>query len=421
MQAPSPSPARISSRTFQHAHPVPHPLAVLHMTGYVGRVCGGLSRIALGLARAQRDLAMRPTIHCLDDVHGVIRAADTGPVGGLLHVSRPLGPGWIGYSPQGERWTSAPEAGRYQILHQHGIWYAFSRSTNSWRRRWQRPVVVAPQGTLETEALRFSKWKKVIAARLYEGQNLGEAACLQATSYQEAESFRRFGLRNPIAVIANGIDDEWIDAPGDATAFRRALGIRPDRRILLFLSRVHPKKGVPLLLEAYERAGRAMDGWELVIAGPAEDPAYLDALRRRAARISGSGPIHFTGPLLGEMRRNAFAAADVFVLPTLSDNFAMVVAEALGAGVPALVTEGAHPWRILNDERCGWWVPTTPGSLADALRTAAGSAPAELAAMGTRGRVLARRYAWSHIAKQTDALYRWLLGNGRRPAFVLKD
>ena len=115
---------------------------------------------------------------------------------------------------------------KLDLLHQHGIWMANSRVSNGWRNTWGRPTVLAPQGSLETYALRISRWKKQIATIFYEAQNLHKATCLQACSKSEVRSFRRFALTQPIAVIPNGISEAWLLNTGDNERFRREFADR---------------------------------------------------------------------------------------------------------------------------------------------------------------------------------------------------
>ncbi|HTG82707.1 MAG TPA: glycosyltransferase family 4 protein, partial [Geobacteraceae bacterium] len=129
----------------------------------------------------------------------------------------------------------------------------------------------------------------------------------------------------------------------------------------------------------------------------------------------------FTGLLVDQIKRDAYAAADLFVLPTLREAAPVVVLEALGASVPVLTTKGA-PWENLVTHRCGWWTDIDSGAIADVLKKAMACSPAELRQMGGRGRdLVGARYTWQQSALQTISLYRWLIGQGERPDFVSFD
>jgi glycosyltransferase involved in cell wall biosynthesis len=308
--------------------------------------------------------------------------------------------------------------GRIDVLHQHGLWRAFSRATQRWRQVHQGPTVLAPAGTLTDEALGFSRWRKKVALLAYEANNLRSASCLHAKSMAEARGFRRRGLSNPIAVVPSGVTDAWLDRPGDAAAFRHRFSLPPDRRLMLFLSRLHPIKGLPLLLEAVASSASQLEGWLLVVAG-ADELGHLAAIRARIRELGIGERVRLVGPLRGADKRDAFAAADLFVLPTLSESFGIVVAEALGAGVPVLTTRGA-PWEELQSHGCGFYVDATAAAIGEGLRDAVRRPADELRAMGAKGRQLvSAKYTWSRIAPQTVELYEWLLGRRERPHWVL--
>jgi glycosyltransferase involved in cell wall biosynthesis len=157
-----------------------------------------------------------------------------------------------------------------------------------------------------------------------------------------------------------------------------------------------------------------------VIAGPDENGhrAKIEAL----SKILGTEClIQFIGPIVGNEKKDAFAASDLFVLPSLSEGAPIVVLEALGAGVPVITTQGT-PWQELQTERCGWWVDVSVAGLRKALMQAISIPKSELEEMGKRGKMLvARKYTWAKTAEKTILLYNWLLGKSERPDFVIID
>lgn len=395
-------------------------MQILHSVPLVGRGSGGVGTAALGMARAQLEFGMKAAIWCQGSPAESEEIAREWQLTDHIITYPTVGPWYIGYSPACERAARGAAGREFAVLHQHGIWMANSRLANTWRSAHQRPTVVAPHGALESVALQRSTWKKRLAMLGYEGQNLRQAACIQATAEPELTSIRRFGLRNPVALIPNSIPTSWLDAQGDAAGFRRQYGIPEDKRILLYLSRLHPIKGLPLLLEAVAEARADLAAWRLVIVGP-DEVGHRHELEQQAALLQILDLVQFIGPVFGTGKRDAFAAAEVFVLPTHSEGFGIAIAEALGAGVPAITTHGA-PWAELQTDHCGWWVPIEAAAIAEAVRAAVRLSPAELAAMGERGRKLvARRYTWSVVAGQSQRLYEWLLGQASRPDFVFED
>ncbi len=386
----------------------------------MGQPSSGLARAVWDLAAAQGELGCRVTIQTTSAwVEDPVADASV-PVRPRVRVFPVAGPASIGFSRAAERWARSPDAADFPVLHQHGIWPALSRVTLRWRERLRRPAVVAPHGSLDPQVLAYSRWKKALAMLAYERRNLAGASCLHATAAGEVRQFREFGLRNPVAVIGNGVSDAWLSSEGDAPRFRAAHGLREGARILLYISRIHRKKGLLTLVEAFARSRRMLDGWELVVAGPSYDEPYLAAVGALITEHGLSSRIHLVGELRGVYRRDAFAAAELMVLPSLSENFGLVVAEALGVGVPVITTRGAVAWEALETEQIGWWVNPDLASLEEALLSAARLSPAELSAMGGRGRALILRdYRWGPIAQQTLELYAWLAGDAARPEFVV--
>jgi glycosyltransferase involved in cell wall biosynthesis len=305
------------------------------------------------------------------------------------------------------------------VVHQHGLWTAQSRLTKTFRRR-RIPTIVASHGSLEPYARAQSAWKKRVAMAAFERDNLRNASCLHATAETEVRTLRDFGLRAPIVVLPNGVSQSWPQTTGRADRCRQRLGLVHGERLMLFLSRVHPIKGLPLLIEALSANRARLGDWRLVIAGP-DERAHRAELEALVALRGLAGGVVFAGALFGEDKRDAFAAVELFVLPTYSENFGIVVAEALGSGVPVVTTHGA-PWRDLEDHRCGWWVPTDSRTIGDALVDAAGRSRAELQAMGERGRQLVMsRYTWPAVAERALAVYRWLAKETPRPDFVIVE
>ena len=395
-------------------------LQILHVTRLVGRGSTGTGSVALELASEQQNLEQYVELWCQDsseEIANVERLYNLVP--GTVRTFPPIGPKRFGYSPAMEK-ELAKYMDRYDLIHQHGIWIAISKATAQWHLRSRKPTVIAPHGSLEPWALKRSIWKKRLALFLYERRNLREAACLHALSFNEAKDFRAFKLRNPIAVIPNGISDSWLRSKGDAYLFRRKLGLPEDIRTLFFIGRITPIKGLPMLIRAMHELRTKLEQWKLVIAG-VDEFNHQRELQSLIDRLSMRDYILFAGPLFEQDKRDAFAAADLFVLPSHSEGAPMVILEALGAGVPVLTTK-ASPWEDLVTYRCGWWTDISVNAIADALEDALKRSSAELREMGQRGKKLVReRYTWTQIAEQALVLYEWLIHGGHMPDFVIRD
>lgn len=386
----------------------------------VGRASFGVGPIALNLAASQQSFLHKTKIWCCDSNDEVEELEQSQGMISQTCCSFPIiGPQKLCYSPAMER-AIIYESLEYDIVHQHGIWTASSRLTNKWHNQTNGPYVIAPHGSLDPWALKRSTWKKHIALFLYEHKNLERASCLHATSDCEAQGFRSFGLKNSIAVIPNGISESWLLSQGNSFLFRQRHGISRAERILLFLGRITPKKGLPMLLKAMQSLRHELCDWKLLIAGVDEFNHHAE-VRSLVKRLSLESYVRFVGAQYGVDKLNAFAAADLFVLPSHSEGSPIAILEALGAGVPVLTTK-ASSWEELITRRCGWWTDISEKAITKALGKALCQPKEVLREMGRRGKeLIAQRYTWHRIARQTISLYEWLLKRGNRPDFVIKD
>ena len=312
------------------------------------------------------------------------------------------------------------EATNISIIHQHALWTGLSRVTTQLHERYGIPSIITPHGSLENWALKKSWWKKRIALKLYEKNNLFNASCLHAVGENEISDCRDFGLKNPIAVIPNGISADWLESEGDANVFRSKYDIPVDKRVLLFLSRITPKKGLPMLLEALNENRKQFADWHFVIAG-SDEFGHQAEVQSIINQKQMEASVSFVGSLHGQTKRDAFAAADLFVLPSYSEGAPIVILEALGASVPVLATK-ASPWQELDEYNCGWLVDISTRAISEALKVAMSCIPDELQRMGESGKKLvAARYNWTKSAEMTVELYEWLLNRRGKPDFVVID
>ena len=329
----------------------------------------------------------------------------------------PRRPASFGYAPTLDAVlrSSAPD-----LVHTHGLWTYLSIADRHWSRQAARPYLVSPHGMLDAWALQNSGWKKRIAAQLFERRHLTEAACLHALCASEAESMRAYGLRNPVCVIPNGVDLPPDSEPNTASGFDKD---RPsDRKTLLFLGRLHPKKGLLNLLKAWSlvvaQSPALAESWQLRIAGW-DQGGHLQALRSLVGELGLGAVVHFVGPLYGEEKAVALRQADAFVLPSFSEGLPLSVLEAWSYRLPVLMTpecnlpEGLAVGAALRAD-------PQPRSLGEALETLFHLTDAERAGMGNHGRTLVERtFTWFQVARQMREVYDWLADGGPRPACVV--
>ena len=302
-----------------------------------------------------------------------------------------------------------------EVVHAHGLWLMSNVYAGRVAEKCNRKLVVSPRGMLSQEALEFSAVRKKLFWQILQKRAYRSAFAWHATSEAEADDLRAFGIRAPIGIIPNGVDVPALPSPSAELPARPF----PRTRTLLFLSRLHPKKGLANLLKAWAQCVHAFPGWALRIVGPDEEghEAELKALVQQDS-IAG---VTFAGPVYGDAKWKEYASADVFVLPTLNENFGVCVAEALGMGIPAIVTRGA-PWGGLAANRCGWWVEAGPEALAEAIREALGLTDDQRQDMGARGRSwVLRDFGWPQIAEKMSRLYSWDGSPKGRPEFMWLD
>lgn len=292
------------------------------------------------------------------------------------------------------------------VLHDNGIWHPQNLAVAGFAARNGLSYVINTHGMLAPWALNYRPFRKRAARVLYQDHLLRHANCLVATSQQELHDIRRLGLDNPIALIPNGID---VDIP----PLSRLAPAQP--RTALFLSRIHPVKGLIHAIEAWHRL--RPERWQLKIVGPSE-ARHRGELEAMVQRLNLTGLVSFHDAVSGQAKYQCYHDADLFVLPTYSENFGVVVAEALACGLPVITTTGT-PWRELTDRRCGWYVDTGTEPLVNALRQALHLPDDELREMGKRGRQWVQQtFRWEQLATQSIELYAWVMDRGARPSFV---
>jgi len=367
----------------------------------VTSLCDSLSAVS-GLELSL--VTERHTIQHNYQTSGAVRRMELGGEGG--RVARSLS---VAYGHEFSRFLTTFPA---DVVHVNGIWHPVFHWSARAARRSGAKVIIQPHGMLEPWSMAHQRVKKRLAWWLYQARDLALTDALVATSEDELLNLRRLGLRQPVALLPNGVHLPDAGAPNPERNV--AMQVAARQRHMLFLSRLHPKKGVELLLEAW--AALRPPGWMLTIAGTG-DAAYLAFLSERAQSLQLGSEVRFVGELLGEAKWRAYRNADVFVLPTFSENFGVVVAEALAHGLPVITTKAA-PWNSLGIHQCGWWIDVGRDPLIGALQQAISLDDDTRSEMGKRARDLAATFDWRQIAESTAEVYRWLAGQGPLPACV---
>jgi glycosyltransferase involved in cell wall biosynthesis len=387
-------------------------LAVAHVIASIDDPVAGPSASVPALVASLRAQNIDARLHTVAGWRGAPSAsrADTAPVCRHPLNSSPLG-GLLAASNALRR-TLAVEARRVDVLHSHGLWLApnFYPAAAVRQRHARARLVLSPRGMLGKEALAFSRWRKRAVWMLAQHSAARAAFCVHATAESEFDEVRAAGLRQPVAIVPNGIDIPPLAASPSRTG---------DRRTMLSLGRLHQKKGLDRLIKAWALIEEVHPTWRLKIVGPSENGCEAE-LRKLTSDLNLTH-VTIEGPALGDDRAKAYRDADVFVLPSLNENFAMTLAEALAHGLPAISTHGA-PWRGLAREGCGWWIPHGVESLAETMKAAMALDDRERAIMGARGRAwMARDFSWEGVGRDMAALYSWIISGGARPDCVRLD
>lgn len=334
----------------------------------------------------------------------------------------PMDAGWprrLGSSRAMRLWLNATATSNEPtVLHDHGMWQ-MNALYPAWAVR-KNPgsckLVVSPRGALSDWAMQHGSPTKKLFWPLLQRRALDAAACFHATAKSEYEDIRRLGFRQPVAIIPNGM--ELPDLASTAPVTGR-------HKTLLFMGRIHKKKGLDMLLQAWASLQDRFPDWKLVVAGGdtgyGARSGYLAQMQRLAVELGAVG-VEFAGELRGDEKWAAYREASVFVLPTYSENFGITVAEALASATPAIVTRGA-PWSGLETEQAGWWTEVSVQGITNALVDAMSRSPVELAQMGERGRQwVCREFRWDHIGGKMALTYHWLTGLiDQRPDWIVTD
>lgn len=396
-------------------------IKILHNVFSVGKASFGLGQISVSLAQSQLLLGNDVTIWCLDNDENIKWASDVHdfPRDHIIGF-KVCWPRSAMFSCLMNKQVKNNDQSMFEIVHQHGIWTGVSMATLIFSQRKKIPTIIAPHGSLNQWALNRSRWKKKIALSVYEDNNLRFASCLYATSENEISDFRNFGLKNPIAYIENGIQEKYLYTTGNAERFRKQNDISQHKHILLFLSRISPKKGLIMLVEAINSIRDKFTDWQLIIAGIDEFNHKKD-VETLVKQLKLEGNIKLIGSLFDQEKADAFAAAELFILPSYSEGSPMVVLDSLASGVPVITTK-ASTWSDLNEYNCGWWTDISTTAIASALREAVVMPVDDLHQMGEEGKKLIEsKYIWPKLAQKTIRLYDWLLKKEDKPDFVILD
>lgn len=283
------------------------------------------------------------------------------------------------------------------IIHDHAVWLPTNHAVASFAHRHTIPRVVSPRGMLGEWALANGRWKKRLAWRLYQHRDLLWASAFHATSDLEASEIRRLGFEQPIVVAANGLDlPDTLPSPTGLAG-----------KQFLFLSRIHRKKGLLELLEAWRGSSAPKAGWQLKIAGP-DGGGFRGIVERRVAELQLAESVSLVGEVLGAEKWELITDSSYFILPSFNENFGIAIAEALACGVPVITTK-TTPWQSIADQRAGWWVDHDHETLVHTINDAVNLTDEDWQKRSVAATAIGRSFQWSDISSKMSEFYERLV------------
>jgi glycosyltransferase involved in cell wall biosynthesis len=296
----------------------------------------------------------------------------------------------------------------FDLIQIQSMWELSYHKVMAEARKLGIPYIVTPRGMLEPWSMSHKKWKKKLGWWLYQRKDVQKAACVYATARMEAEHVTELGITTCKAVIPNGIET---DAYPCKTSFDVV------RKQVLFLGRIHVKKGIEILFDAWKRVYPDYPKWQLLVVGNGETE-YKHSLENKAEILGLKDCIKILQPMFGAAKTKIYQESAMFCLPSYSENFGMTIAEAMSCGTPVITTTNC-PWEILNESKIGWCVDQSVDNIERALREAMTMTPTDLYKMGQQAsKLISENYDYRVVTRNTLRLYKWLLNSGEKPEFV---
>jgi glycosyltransferase involved in cell wall biosynthesis len=391
---------------------------VVHIADSLNQAMGGPPRSIVALCEHLAPLVDRLDLCCADLGAGFGPQLDVDE--SLVRLTEVPCRVWKSlrlYIPKGLRAVLRTKARAADIFHSHGLWAPTNAIATTVAAGARVPLIISPRGSFDPEALARSAWKKAIFRRLYVNRALRYASCIHALGQHEADCIRRFGLDNPIAVVPNALDLSRHGAPETGRDWASEFG---GRKLIVFLGRLHPVKGLDVLIESWRRLAEQFSDWRLVLAGPDED-GYLAKLESQVREANLADRISFPGGVYRADKDSLLAAADMFVLPSRTEGMSVALLEAMAAGLPLVITKSCN---FPEAESCGAGFIAEPhaDSLGEALERMLKTPQDRRREMGRAGAALvADRYCWDSSAAEMLEVYRWIGGMSDKPACVRLD
>lgn len=366
-------------------------MKIVHYIPSIDRTAGGTSTYMQVLAKGLGEIA---------EVH-IITHASENPLA-MENCTVHYVPE---YNPFKGSWrkrvTEMMEEVRPDIVHVNCCWMPACAAVQRIAQKYGYKVVLTPHGMLEPWIIKRHYWtRKVPALLLYQKAAVRKADCIQSTAESERDNILKLGYNSNIKVVKLGIDADGIEMKKSWKKTRQ----------ILFLSRVHVKKGINFLIEAAAVLRSELQGYKILVAGEG-DADYVAEMKRMIEDNGLQDIVQLIGGVYGEEKWHLFQSSDFFVLPTHSENFGLAIAESLASGTPVITTVGT-PWHDLNDTNSGAWIEIGTQPLVETLRRFLALSDDELEAMGRNGRrLIEEKYSAHVMAKEMMEVYETLIPN----------
>lgn len=389
-------------------------MKILHTVVSFGKQSYGLGSISMGLVKAQLELGEDVWVWSSDSEENINWASENYDIPKERLLGFPSNIPIIKASSS--ELKNALKNKSFDIVHQHSLWTSQSLITSILRKNGSK-TCIAPHGTLSEFALEKSKLKKEIALSLFERKNLSKSQALHATSEYEIEDFRRMGFKNPIAYIENGIGSKTFQEKGNGDFFKSKYNLPKDKKVLLYLSRITPKKGLDMLLPAISELENKFNDWVLIIVGN-DEFNYQKEVENMIKILNLENKVFIIEPQFGSAKFDVFEASDFFILPSYSEGSPMVVVDALAYGLPVITTKSSS-WKDLNDFKAGFWVGIDKEEIKSGLNGMINLSLQELTEYSENAKnMIKEKYLWDEISKKTLEMYEWLNFGGIKPNFI---
>lgn len=316
---------------------------------------------------------------------------------------------WYSRSRYKKEWIAILDAEKPDVVHINTIWLPQCAWAQLWAEQTGYKCALTVHGMLELWIVNRNRWKKKLGMIFFQRRQLQTALWQTVTAMEEREHVLQYYSSESIAdasklnidVIPIGIDAESIA--------RKCASLKVDgEKYILFLSRIHPKKGIEILLEALCRVREKIAGYKVKIAGEG-DSDYVEKLKNFCSENDLNDIVEFVGGVYGDDKWRLISNASVLVLPTYSENFGLVVAEAMSASIP-VITTNTTPWQILTDTDSGWCVPVGAEQIADALTDLASLSADDLQQKGRNAfAVISREYSLEMMGDKLMSFYNKML------------